>query len=85
MTAMAGALVARRSRFTMKSNRFTLKRIWGRFRPMAGYAPATQAEQTGGTSGSTGEQTLRDGQVTRLAAPYQATFLLSHCRCAVSL
>ena len=29
---------------------------------MSGYAPATQVEQTGSTSGSDGEQTLRDGQ-----------------------
>ena len=29
---------------------------------ISGYAPATQAEQTGSTSGSDGEQTLRDGQ-----------------------
>jgi hypothetical protein len=30
--------------------------------PISGYAPATQAEQTRGTSGRDGEQTLRDGQ-----------------------
>src|SRR5688572_67094 len=29
---------------------------------ISGYAPATQAEQTGSTSGRNGEHTLRDGQ-----------------------